>query len=526
MTDEEKAMLEEKKRKETEEGKKSGEKNNKRRRNNNKRGKNNNPKPNDKVERTVSSIFSLLAPQSDFSVTATNAKILNIGGTDSAIECAIAEVSVRDPLDPNAEALATPLVDRLISAYYMARGYLPVAPVVAANIFDYVEASFKAWGILLHMLRSQSAAKIEDHQGRKIGVAFASRSEVTTFDVANKVKAGASTEANFDNFTLDGSVSISNAEWAKDWLSHLIKIKMPKSWVDYGFALYSGVFKIPSTIDTYIQFVPRELWANDSAKNLYDAQISVLDGFLAKPEFHDLLDLLGFTNEFVIQMDYTRDIKGQTLSIYEDSLLPLILRESYIYPDGTGFASDDDIRDIVYVEGSGDHFDYLSFEEFPVDKVMDLISSGGRYAGATAPFTMLNGVKVFTSANTTLPTVNYVVTPGCQIYFDGVSIATPAANQVNAAATIKAFSDIIYGDVRPSFSVNYLINEVAGNWAFGYYVSSIVSETGRVWRFDYSSMYQYFLDRNISRLFNFTPWRESLQMLTNALRPQTINKPQ
>jgi len=261
-------------------------------------------------------------------------------------------------------------VSELIRAYATARGY--TTSVTYAKVSEYVYQSLELLMILFHMFRAQNVRRVTTPSGLDIGGILAMRPSVqySTSAVADYVINGTSA-ATATNHVNDGDVVISNAAWSKDWLSQLTHIKLSQPMVQWAAAHFAVFYNMNNQGgNAIISFIPNTLTNSSgiAAKTRFDALAASLESLRSSDaDLIDILNFLGFTNDSVINLDFTRDARQQTLPLVTDANLESTFVNTNLYGQAS---NDDDVSEYFFdINGIFDALTYPDDAQLSADVV-------------------------------------------------------------------------------------------------------------------------------------------------------------
>jgi hypothetical protein len=221
-----------------------------------------------------------------------------------------------------------------IAAFASSRGY--ATDVVPQDVIDLVQNSILALSILGVMKRSMDAANLTNSVGQEVK---------QLFTVTQKNLSGASETSMINNMIdqlaiesaalEDYSFSISNTVWQQDYLSELGQLYLPEKLAKLVYYITTNVFESRNTsIDSIVYNV---LWPtitrgeeSDDLNVLFLSTMSTINTALAaKTDLRVILTELGMSSVHTINLDWDRDIKGQTLRLVNDANLMYMLGQAY-----------------------------------------------------------------------------------------------------------------------------------------------------------------------------------------------------
>lgn len=258
-------------------------------------------------------------------ITLVNSRLQSPGGTTASQEFVVTDIA----LSPSAfvyaghgESLVGPIMTSLINGFATARGY--VTTLVANDINLYLTYAASMLANLLSLWRSQSASQIRTQDGINVGPAITDIVS-QTYSTGNLYTQISRNVAPTLIQTEDDGIS--NAVWAQTYVAEIQNCRLPKSVVELIVKMYSVAysFKPYSDMGSDSIFLIRPS-GTASAITGFNTAVSNINALVAsKPDLFSFLDFLGITNEHAIQLDFTRDLKGQTLNIIEDEKIVFAL---------------------------------------------------------------------------------------------------------------------------------------------------------------------------------------------------------
>lgn len=458
-----------------------------------------------------SPIMAIGLPDGD-SIFAVNGTQVDVGTTGDSREFFVQHIPVGDKFSafidgPN--ALISTTLEELIKAFATARGY--TTSVTPAVVEDYVEYSYQYLALILHLYRAQNASQIKSPAGLTIGRTLGSRPEglTTMNDVANYIGDNAST---LSALAFDGGLSISNSVWSKDYLANLVHVKLARGQVQAAVSLFGQFYAVNKGTSGVVIPVPSNLVSATSIATQKANLVTAMDGLRnTYPDLIDILHFVGFTNEIVNSLDFTRDQRGLTAPmVYDENFLAAYYNAFIPNPS---ISADDDLdlywdyfgefgplnfADSVDLDGSrlfnhlflrGLVSDHLQIEQFRSTAV-------DSFSGYYIPFSV--GTDNVTISGLTHAQLDRAVGAMQQ------SVATPFPKIASASY--------------------YVLSEIApGDFVMSAIVSSTVAEGYNSYKLpDSYDYYQYAKIADI--LMGDTNWRQQIQALTNMIRSASITR--
>jgi hypothetical protein len=296
------------------------------------------------------------------SLTLTNANLVNIGTTAVANEFSVTDIFFNpgELMSTSRFAIASSDIGQAISAYATSRG---IPTTTTANVVrDYLQFSTIALAALLQLWRSQSATQLRTQRGIQVSRAITDTitnyfGGVTYTSIARNITPTVSTS---------DAAGISNATWANTYLAKLGLVRLPASVVDILLKLYSvGYSMAPYSSmgnDSIVQF---KVSNAPSAASTFTNYIGFIEGlFASHPDLGSILELLGFTADVVLSIDFTRDLKGLTYNVVqsEDMIYALANAKVFSFDMSILVVNDSDIETLL-VDYTGENSSAFSYTE-------------------------------------------------------------------------------------------------------------------------------------------------------------------
>lgn len=289
--------------------------------------------------------------------------------------------------------LLDPLLSEAITAFASQRGY--TSSVTPVKIRNYLIHSVNALSALYSLKRAQNVKNLTNGLGQNVAPIFTSKPSGGTNDIT------ASAFSLLVGVTAHGVGSISNAVWADTYLSQLQKIRVPQGFGHLVKALFEGYYANPAGLaDSYIQFYNSYEMAAATIRTpevAFSDSITAIDTLIAADaDLMSILDFIGFNAEFAVMENWERDLKGQSLVVYNDPLIHTMLINNWQSISGlTESDISQDVQDTVFLPFIGS--DIVNFEDhFTLDS-------------SFVPYTILFRT---TSTDFSLGTLNLVRTTG------------------------------------------------------------------------------------------------------------------
>jgi len=437
-------------------------------------------------------------------------------GSVTDFDITVKDIIIGDQLAESSNALNSLLegpISELIDAYATARGY--VTSVTYTKVSQYVVQSQRMLNLLFHMFRAQNVRNVVTPGGQSIGALLAKRPSVRFSGpkVADYV-INTPSEATTTNHIDDGDVSISNSTWASDWLSQLVHMKLSKPLVEYSASLFGTFYQqTQSNGTTLYSFIPETLTSSSgiSVFARYDALATSLASMRAADrDLVDILNFLGFTNEEVIQLDFNRDIRKQTLPIIQDpAFLSMFINTNLhgvenndddvislfydVYGKFTAMNAPDDVQlsaDVVFASR------VLRGKVFGHHIIKTLNDSGAERILAAYPLPLYLSISDYPSAG--------------QAVFQRLAL-------IKARSMAAGIPELPYSDYSGQ------VAEVNGSPAINTSIVSYVNEHANVYvlpdTFDF-----YTLAKKAEMIMGNVNYRKQIQDLSNKIRTSSITK--
>jgi len=463
----------------------------------------------------MSPLASAIKPTSN-EVYAVAAQNLPIGAsTDSfdfiAKDIPLSPLSLLQSASSLNDLIEAP-IEELIKAYATARGY--VTSTTYADVSTYVYKSLDLFSLLLHMFRAQNVRNVQTPSGIEVGRILSLRPSVlySSSAVADRI-INDTDVATATNHVDDGAVSISNLVWSSDWLSELTHVKLSEPMVKWAVSCFAVFYQLTSNgTTTLYSFIP-EILTNSSGVSV-QTRFNSLAADLATlrsdhPDLVDILNFLGFTNNEVIAMDFTRDSRKLTLPIIEDEFLKLQFINANLY--GLA-ANDDDVSELFFdLNGKFSALDYSDDVQLNADVVFaSRYLRGGVYGhnvikrgypgnleySATYPFAI--------NVNVT----DYTVNQGVANRLAGVRKATLAS-----------------GLPQMPYSSDAIIYSFAGAPFMGGSATVTLFVAGTANIYQLPETFDFYIEaKKAEMIMGNVPYRTQIQNLSNAIRTSSITK--
>lgn len=251
----------------------------------------------------------------------------------------------------NLNTLLEAPISELIKAYSTARGY--TTSVNYTDVSEYVFHSLNALSLLLHMYRAQNGRQVKSDNGYDLGSMLSNRASLLSVSHLPEYVINGTDVQTLVGYVDDGAVNINNTDWARQWLTHLTHFKLSPPLVKFAVSMFSVHYQVKTDgVSSFITFIPSQLQnsASIAVKTRYDASIAAMLALRnANADLVDILNFLGFTNDDVIALDFTRDARQLSLPIVQDEFLTYM----YVNTNLEGIASNDDDLSEMFFDING-----------------------------------------------------------------------------------------------------------------------------------------------------------------------------
>lgn len=343
--------------------------------------------------------------QNPAEVVVTNSKLVKPGVLSNSTEVRFRYIGITvEQLTEQIDAETDALLDSVIRGYSNSLGY--TSTTTPEQLRDLVKASIQYVAHLLHFQRSQNCYRVIDQQGRAFGEAL-STAPINNLasSVATYLTASGPYSPTFQSW---GSVGISNAVYAKDYLSKLVYARVPDSIFDMLHTLFTKFYRInpENAVDSVVTFVPFTEQVASVQSTLDDYAGLLYAAATATPDILQIADLLEFNGSKTRAWDYTRDIKALTAVIVQDEFMnSLIINSGAAY---FGIPTTSDSSHLVFLpENTSTFFGFKDQEVIPADYawLINIL----RDATVTSAFHAMRGFNEGSTTASTYPNVGFVV---------------------------------------------------------------------------------------------------------------------
>jgi hypothetical protein len=453
---------------------------------------------------------------SDHEVYGVSAMQQVVATSNSDFDITVKDLIIDTPLLLSSTSLNTLLegpIAELINAYATSRGYS--TGVTYAKVSGYVFESFQLLTLLFHMFRAQNVRNLVTPGGKEIGKILSLRPSVqfTNSMVADHVLTN-TTISTITSHVDDGAVSISNSDWANEWLSQLVHMKLPAPLVKTAASLFGVYYQTTGENGSCLySFVPQPITtsAGVSVETRFNSiAASMAAKRLADPDLVDILNFLGFTNEEVIDLDFNRDLRKQTVKIVQD---PAFL-SAFINTNFYNFKHSDADVDNLYYDIYG-NFTAMNAPD-DVQLKADVVFGARMYKGDLFEHFV---IKQISDAGTILYNAIFPVPVGIDL------TTVPSVNQfqidraiaLNARVAAAGLPILPYSDSDAKVFADSSGNIVNAS------ITNFVNEHANVYllpgTFDF-----YTTAKKAEMIMNNTVYREEIQRLSNSIRTSSITK--
>lgn len=349
-------------------------------------------------------------------------------------------------LSDDAVPMFTQTVSQLIEAFATNRGY--PTTLTASNIISYFRSAAVTYAYFVKLWSLQNSSKLVDKFGRDISDVFSRRTRTTT---PTQDLTGATVPP------ISDTVTISNAVWLRDYAGELINILLPSSISELIFGLFSGVFSMhrfsDAGISSFISLYPEldNVLSTKKTHELFDSNLATTKSILqSSSDMIPFLTFLGLSSSNIIEMEWSRDIHGKTVLIYEDSeFLNQLVNAKVLWPYDIGAtagypASDNDYAGLFYDYSSeySSVFDFPDIKEFNADDLyISVLFNRALVANPTLPQFQLNTRTVVMTDNGAITgsSPSYLYIPNVRFIFN----EQPSEATANYLTQILGFTSLI-----------------------------------------------------------------------------------
>lgn len=410
----------------------------------------------------------------------------------------------------NMNSLLEAPISELIRAYATARGY--TTGVDYAKVSTYVWNSLEAFSILLHMFRAQNVRQLKTDSGIDVGFVLGNRPSVSsvTFVPQYVINGVLPNPAYVD----DGAVNINNTTWSRDWLSPLTHFKLSEPLVKWAISMFSVFYRVSTDgVSTHLTFVPSLLTTSSgvAAYSRYSTLVSALQtARQTDADLVDILNFLGFTNEGVISIDFTRDARQLTMPVIDDEFIQYM----YVNSNLEGLADQDsDVANHFYdINGSFSALNYVDDAQLSADLVFAAKYLGDGALPHNVYKTAYSGGQSLAEPYYPFPlNINVGTYPATQAIMDRL-IGVGKYHGTSGLPQIPYIPEAIIQDLlgSPTIAQSSLVLAFVAEGANTY----VLPET-----FDF-----YKLVKRAEIIMDNTEYRSKLQGLSNQIRTSSITK--
>lgn len=249
----------------------------------------------------------------------------------------------------NGSNLIDPALEDVINAFSSAKGY--TSSVTPSIIRGHIEQVTKAVEALLVLKRSQDGKELTDTQGN--GLAEVLYSVPASGRQYATASGGFDASSAFAGVTELGTSSISNSVWANTYLAELGKLVIPRKLFKLLESFYSGVYRnYDASIDAYYSFWPVSIVGTSALttpETVFSNALSTIDSNLATyPDLRSIIGILGIDSKPCLEYDWNRDVKGQSILVFEDPLIGTFFKNEFLsYAGFDEFDVPQNIQDTV-----------------------------------------------------------------------------------------------------------------------------------------------------------------------------------
>jgi hypothetical protein len=408
-------------------------------------------------------------------------------------------------------------IEDVINAFSSAKGY--TSSVTPAIIRGHMKQVVKAVEALVVLKRSQDGKELTDSQGTDLDDVF--------FAVATDGRQYATSGGGFDPSVVAGAVpvttlgvaAISNAAWANTYLAELGKLVIPQKVFDMLISLYSGVYNNPQAgLDSYFSFWPNSvvgLTALTTPEVVFSNAITTINSNLSSyPDLRTMLGLLGLDAAPCLNYDWNRDIKGQSVMMFDDPLIYTLIKNEFL-----SFSAFDEVDipqafqdavELPFMQGTLAGFE----DSFSIGSDMIPYLGLFRTVGSTGYPALLNS----NFARLDSGTPRYVATlPAARLKFNVAVTALSATGETNidtlqwhtymSSRVLPIIEQVFVNTECINNDCDAFIYSVDANYAFTGYNKMVLSET------DHDILNSMF----VTELIFGSGYRENLKQIANSV---------
>lgn len=304
-------------------------------------------------------------------------------------------------------------IQDVIDAYATNKGY--VSSTTPTDVINYINYSMNALSIIVALFRANNGSKLRAQGGTEISEFVTEFFESNTDDY-ERIMTGQSFDKQVYKY------GVSNAVWARQTLSSLSHLYLNESITNTILYLFGNVFTAApfAALGNSAMFKvnnhdkePRNYVAGETSADgtYYSSSTSgittpgstldvMLDNMKAlkssKKDLISILKVLGFSNSHPKNIDFTRDLTGQTISMVQDPNLMYILGNTLL--DFGEFPNNDtDIVNLIvnFYDTESSVFAYNEQVHLPIQElsIMWLLRAKTKLGGGSAILTSDDNVQ-------------------------------------------------------------------------------------------------------------------------------------
>lgn len=320
-------------------------------------------------------------------IALVNAKEVNLGASD-APELAVIPLNFSfSSLITNSEvvAMSSTLLENFINEFATQRGY--VTTVTPTVVRDHIENSIQLLEVLAYMLKIQNASKKVDQKGNLVDGVFTRRV------IGIKTTKEIFVDGTAHTTSLENNLNLSNSVWAQSYLSILPQLKLPRGFANMIYNRFVGYYALNSgAMESYISYIPIILKNNSDVKAAFATlAASLRTRTQTYPDLNLLMSMIGWNATEAIDLNFTRDLTGNTIVIIDEPDLRQTLLNSYVFWKSIlpGITTDADTDKLLYTtDVNNSTFMYEQFASVSVEELINLAIHGGRFipTGSTGEY--------------------------------------------------------------------------------------------------------------------------------------------
>lgn len=324
----------------------------------------------------------------NYKVQMTSTRSMDLGSTPQAYDVSAWPIMVDLEvmlMDADFKNILADKIQAMLQTFNANRGYTSTTNTAVIN--NYITLSLEAYATFVALKRSQDASALRDSQGMDISLLLTKRPAIQAFN--NRMKMASAFTANGAGL-IDDKTNINNAQWLRDYVGELTKIFLPPWMISFITELFSGMYVNPYNAASYVVAYPKiSTWGSRLDQNFATAINGLQNNLNTYPDLVAILNLLGFVNP---NLDFTRDLSGNTAIIFEDPSLILAIENS---GDIQGYQLDDDVNELYRVPTNMNEFNFET--QLEVD-VMQFFKSFLFKGHLTSSFNTVNGPTPITTS--------------------------------------------------------------------------------------------------------------------------------